>query len=49
VRSVGLGRMYMSPSVKFSLLTLRGYLIFMGAITAYRLVTMATALVHGPH
>jgi hypothetical protein len=45
----GLGRMDMSKSVQLSLLSLRGYLIVMAVITAYRVVSMAGALVHAPH
>lgn len=42
----GLGNMKMSRSVKLSLYALRGYLISMGLLVAYRLVTLALSLPH---
>ena len=45
----GLGRMHMSRSVKVSLYALRGYLLTMGLLVAYRLLTLAGALGHHAH
>ncbi len=37
----GLGQMHMSGAVKASLYTLRGYLLTMGLLVGYRLLTLA--------
>ena len=42
----GLGRMHMSRSVKASLYALRGYLLTMGLLVGYRLLTLADSLGH---
>ncbi|MBV9849054.1 MAG: hypothetical protein JO250_05120 [Armatimonadetes bacterium] len=42
----GLGRMHMSRSVRWSLYALRGYLLTMGLLVAYRLLTLAGVLGH---
>ncbi len=45
----GLGEMPMSGSVKFSLYALRGYLILIGAMVFYRVLTLAGAFSHHAH
>ena len=45
----GLGQMHMSRSVKVSLYTLRGYLLTMGLLVAYRLLNLAGVLGHHAH
>jgi hypothetical protein len=42
----GLGQMTMTPAVKFSLFALRGYLILMGLLVLFRLLTLAGMLGH---
>lgn len=41
-----LGPMAMTPSVRFSLLALRGYLILMTGLVAYHFLGLAAALKH---
>jgi hypothetical protein len=41
-----LGPMPMTPSVRLSLLALRGYLILMAVLVAYRFLGLAAALRH---
>jgi hypothetical protein len=41
-----LGPMPMTPSVRFSLLALRVYLILMAVLVAYRFLTLAATLSH---
>jgi hypothetical protein len=41
-----LGPMPMSPSARFSLVALRGYLITMGILIAYRVMEMAGVIRH---
>jgi hypothetical protein len=43
----GLGQMPMSPSVRLSLLALRGYLIGMGLLVLYHCLDMAHVFSHG--
>ena len=43
----GLGEMPMSASVKYSLYALRGYLVLIGLMVSYRVLTLAGVL--GPH
>ncbi len=38
--TVGLGEMTMSPSVRFSLILLRAYLILMGILLAYHMLDL---------
>ncbi|MGO8672678.1 MAG: hypothetical protein ACLQVD_15085 [Capsulimonadaceae bacterium] len=45
----GLGNMHMSRCVKFSLYTLRGYLVSMGLLVGYRLLTLAGVFGHHIH
>ena len=45
----GLGQMYMSASVKFSLYALRGYLVLIGLMVAYRVLTLAGMFSHHQH
>ena len=45
-RAEGLGHMAMTPAVKFSLFALRGYLILMGLLVLYRLLTLAGVFGH---
>jgi hypothetical protein len=45
----GLGPMTMTPAVKFSLFALRGYLILMGLLVLYRLLTLAGVFGHPGH
>ena len=45
----GLGQMHMSPSVKLSLYTLRGYLVLIGLMVAYRVLTLAGMFSHHLH
>jgi hypothetical protein len=40
-----LGPMKMTPSVKYSLLALQGYLVLMGALVSYRVLALAGLLV----
>lgn len=42
----GLGQMPMSPSVRVSLYALRGYLILIGVMVAYRVLTLAGIFGH---
>jgi hypothetical protein len=42
----GLPQMAMTPAVKLSLLVLRGYLIVMGLLVLYRLLTLAGVFGH---
>lgn len=42
----GLGEMHMSGSVKFSLYALRGYLVVIGLMVAYRVLTLAGVFSH---
>ncbi len=42
----GLGQMPLSASVKFSLYALRGYLVLIGLMVGYRVLTLAGALAH---
>jgi hypothetical protein len=46
VDTEGLGPMAMTPSVRISLLSLRGYLILMCLLVVYHVVGMAKALAH---
>ena len=41
-----LGPMAMTPSVKFSLLALRGYLVVMGLLVLYHVLDLAHAIPH---
>ena len=41
VRSEGLGPIYLTSGARWSLLTLRGYLIAMGLLVLYRCIEMA--------
>jgi len=43
----GLGLMPLSRSVRFSLLALRGYLIIMGLLVFYHVLSLAGAFGHG--
>lgn len=45
----GLGRMPMSASVEFSLYALRGYLVLIGLMVGYRVLTLAGAFGHHAH
>jgi hypothetical protein len=45
----GLGKMHMSPAVRFSLFTLRGYIVFIVLTAAYRMVTLAMSGAHHLH
>jgi len=45
----GLGQMHMSSSVKFSLYALRGYLVLIGLMVAYRVLTLAGIFSHHQH
>lgn len=45
----GLGEMRMGRSTRLSLYTLRGYLVTMGLLVAYRLLTLTGAFAHHPH
>lgn len=45
----GLGQMHMSGSVKLSLYTLRGYLVSMGMLVGYRMLTLAGSIGHHVH
>jgi hypothetical protein len=42
----GLSRMQMTPSVRLSLLALRGYLILMTGLVFYRVLDLCGALAH---
>lgn len=42
------GRMHLSPSVRWSLFTLRAYLILMIALVAYRVIALATSAAEMP-
>jgi hypothetical protein len=42
----GLGTMPMSPSVRVSLVALRGYAVFIIALAFYRLATLGVAVIH---
>lgn len=46
---VGLGRMPMSGSVKFSLYALQGYLLLIGLTVGYRVLTLAGVFGHPMH
>ena len=46
---VGMGQMHMSASVKFSLYALRGYLVLIGLMVAYRVLTLAGMFSHRLH
>ncbi len=46
---VGLGRMPLSASVKFSLYALQGYLILIVLAVGYRVLTLAGAFGHPMH
>ena len=45
----GLGEMHMSTSVKFSLYALRGYLVLIGLMVAYRVLALAGVFSHHLH
>ncbi len=45
----GLGQMPMSASVRFSLYALRGYLVLIGLMVGYRVLTLAGAFAHHAH
>ena len=45
----GLGEMPMNRRTKLSLYTLRGYLVTMGLLVAYRLLSMAGVPAHHAH
>lgn len=45
----GLGPMPMSASVRFSLYALRGYLILIGLMVGYRVLTLAGVFGHPAH
>ena len=45
----GLGQMHMSQSVKLSLYTLRGYLVLIGLMVAYRVLALAGMFSHHLH
>lgn len=47
--SEGLGTMQLTPTVRYSLLTLRAYLIAMTLIILYRTLTLAHILAHHAH
>ena len=44
-----LGRMPMTPSVRISLLSLRGYLLFMFLLVVFHFVHLARAFAHHAH
>ena len=45
----GLGQMPMSTSVKLSLYALRGYLVLIGIMVGYRVLSLAGAFAHHAH
>jgi len=45
----GLGQMPMSTSVRFSLYALRGYLVLIGLMVGYRVLTLAGIFGHHTH
>jgi len=45
----GLGQMPISTSVRFSLYALRGYLVLIGLMVAYRVLTLAGVFSHPLH